>query len=234
MHIRPNRRDGRHTAPALSRRVLLRVGSLGALGLALPDLLRNESQAGELAGKRRTQTAVRSSSTIRSCILVFYYGGPSHHDTWDMKPKAPREVRGEFRPIATRVPGLSLCEHLPRTARVTDRLAVIRSMHHPMTNHNAAAFSALCGRNPLKGDLELLGNDRNDPPCVGSTLSAFLSESRGLPAFVALPHVMYNVVQLPGQIAGFLGSVTTHFRSMPTQVPRIFGSGSSTFPASSR
>ena len=75
-----------------------------------------------------------------------------------------------------------------------------------MTNHNAAAFTALCGRNPLKGDLELLGNDRNDPPCYGAILSATLPERRGLPTFVAVPHVMYNVVQLPGQVAGFLGS----------------------------
>jgi hypothetical protein len=138
--------------------------------------------------------------------LIFYYGGPSHLDTWDMKPNAPLEIRGQFRSIATSVPGLRIGEHLPHSSRVMDRLAVIRGMHHPMTNHNAAAFSALCGRNPLKGDLELLGNDRNDPPCQGSILSSCLPEVEGLPTFVALPHVMYNVVQLPGQIAGFLGS----------------------------
>jgi len=149
---------------------------------------------------------------IRSCILIFHYGGPSHIDTFDMKPKAPAEIRGQFGSIATRVPGLRICEHLPYTARVMDRLAVIRSMHHPMTNHNAAAFTALCGRNPLKGDLELLGNDRNDPPCYGATLSATLPERPGLPAFVALPHVMYNVVQLPGQVAGFLGSAHDPFQ----------------------
>ena len=93
-----------------------------------------------------------------------------------------------------------------------DSLAVVRSVHHPMTNHNAAAFTALCGRNPLKGDLELLGNDRNDPPCLGATLSATLHERRGLPTFVAVPHVMYNVVQLPGQVAGFLGSAHDPFQ----------------------
>jgi hypothetical protein len=85
-------------------------------------------------------------------------------------------------------------------------------MHHPMTNHNAAAFTALCGRNPLKGGLELLGNDRNDPPCLGSVLNASLPEIKGLPTFVALLHVMYNVVQLPGQIAGFLGSSHNPFQ----------------------
>jgi hypothetical protein len=186
----------------MSRRALLRVGGLGALGLTIPDLLRAEGERG----------VARAGKTIRSCILIFYYGGPSHLDTWDMKPGAPREVRGEFRPIATRVPGLHLSEHLPRTTRVADRLAIVRGMHHPMTNHNAAAFSALCGRNPIKGDLELLGNDRNDPPCLGSALSASLPEVGGLPVFVALPHVMYNVVQLPGQVAGFLGSAHDPFQ----------------------
>ncbi len=93
-----------------------------------------------------------------------------------------------------------------------DRVALIRSMQHPMTNHNAAAFTTLCGRNPQKGDLELLSNDRNDPPCYGSILSANLSERAGLPTFVALPHVMYNVVQLPGQAAGFIGSAHDPFQ----------------------
>ena len=111
----------------------------------------------------------------------------------------------------TSVPGLRVCEHLTRTAKVMDHIAVIRSMHHPMTNHNAAAFTALCGRNPLKGDLELLSNDRNDPPCYGAIL-AQVREKQGFPTFVALPHVMYNVVQLPGQVAGFLGSAHNPFQ----------------------
>ena len=153
-----------------------------------------------------TSTGGGLGGPIRSCIFIFYYGGPSHLDTWDMKPKAPREVRGEFRPIATNVPGIQVSEHMPHSARVVDRLAIVRSVHHPMTNHNAAAFAALSGRNPAKGDLELLGNDRNDPPCLGSTLSHGLPARPGLPTFVALPHVMHNVVKLPGQVAGFLGS----------------------------
>jgi hypothetical protein len=195
--------------PASSRRQFLRVGGLGSLGLTLPGLLRAEAEAREAQGKRGT---LATASPIRSCILIFHYGGPSHIDTFDMKPNAPAEIRGQFSSIATNVPGVRVCEHLPHTARVMDRLAIIRSMHHPMTNHNAAAFTALCGRNPLKGDLELLGNDRNDPPCYGAILSATLSERRGLPTFVALPHVMYNVVQLPGQVAGFLGSAHDPFQ----------------------
>jgi hypothetical protein len=181
----------------LCRRELLRAGSLGILGLGLPDLLRLEAASAP---------ASKGNSKIKSCILLYYYGGPSHHDTWDMKPTAPPEVRGEFKPIATRVPGLRISEHLSRCARVTDKLAIIRSVHHRMTNHNAAAVEALCGRAPLKGDLEFLAGDPTDFPCYGSALSYLLPGKQPVPPYVALPHVMWNVVKLAGQTAGFLGS----------------------------
>src|SRR5690349_20154364 len=98
----------------INRRALLRAGSLGLLGLSLPDFLRLEAAA---AGTSR-------ASKVKSCILLYYYGGPSHHDTWDMKPDAPPEVRGQFKPIATKVPGLRISEHLSRTAQVADKLAI--------------------------------------------------------------------------------------------------------------
>ena len=193
---------------SFSRRWLLQIGGLGSLGLTLPRLLRAEADQ-PLPAQIQKVTGV--ARPIRSCILIFHYGGPSHIDLYDMKPNAPAEIRGQFSSIATSVPGIRVCEHLAQTARVMDRLAIVRSMHHPMTNHNAAAFASLCGRDPLKGDLELLSNDRNDPPCYGSIMSANMRERPGLPTFVALPHVMYNVVQLPGQVAGFLGSCAWTF-----------------------
>jgi hypothetical protein len=185
-----------------NRRQLLRIGGLGCLGLSLPDVLRAEANT----------APGRPAASLGSCILIFYYGGPSHLDTWDMKPGAPLEVRGEFQSIATSVPGLRVSEHLPHSARVADRLAIVRSMHHPMTNHNAAAFATLSGRAPARGDLELLNDNANDPPCLGSVLSQQLRRRPGLPTFVALPHVMYNVVQLPGQAPGFLGSAHGPFQ----------------------
>src|SRR6516164_10790063 len=94
----------------LSRRHLLRAGSLGFLGLNLANLFQAEAAAGRRPGQ------------IQACILLFYYGGPSHLDTWDMKPHAPREIRGAFNTIATTVPGLRVCEHLPQTARLAHRL----------------------------------------------------------------------------------------------------------------
>ena len=203
--------DGQRVEPChcLSRRRVLRLGGLSSLGLFSPTLLRAKPEAtsvGSLTGAGRT------SCPIRSCILIFQYGGPSHIDTFDMKPRAPAEIRGQFNSISTSVPGTRICEHLPLTAKVMEHVAVIRSVHHPMTNHNAAAFTALCGRNPQKGDLELLSNDRNDPPCHGAILSANLPQKPGIPTFVAVPHVMYNVVQLPGQVAGFLGSAHNPFQ----------------------
>jgi hypothetical protein len=181
----------------MSRRELLRVGGLGLLGLNLPDLLRLEAAAA--AEKPR-------AAKVKSCILLYYYGGPSHQDTWDMKPDAPAEVRGEFKPIPTKVPGLRVSEHLSRSAQVVDKLAIIRSMHHRMRNHNAAAVEALCGREPLKGDLEFLAGDPTDFPCYGSAVAHLAPGKRPVPPYVALPHVMWNVVKLAGQTAGFLGS----------------------------
>jgi hypothetical protein len=107
---------------------------------------------------------------------------------------------------------LRICEHLPHCARVIDKLAIVRSLHHPMRNHNSAAVEALCGRTPLKGDLELLADDPNSFPCYGAALSFLLPGQRDLPAHVALPHVMHNVVTLPGQTAGFLGAASNPFQ----------------------
>ena len=99
----------------VSRRDFLRIGALGAGGLALPDLLRLRAQATE---KRKP----------RSVIMVCLIGGPSHIDLYDMKPDAPAEIRGEFRPIRTNVPGFDICEHMPLHATMADKLALVRSV----------------------------------------------------------------------------------------------------------
>jgi hypothetical protein len=189
---------GRCPGPTLSRRRLLQVGALGHLGLNLTALMRAEA-AGLARGSRPAHRA-------QSCILVFYYGGPSHLETWDPKPDAPREIRGEFGTISTSVPGLRVSEHLPLTARVMHRAAIIRSFYHPMRNHNSAAAETLTGRTPPGGDQELLEDDVRSFPCHGSALTCALADPRAVLPYVALPHVMYNVVQLPGQRSGFLGS----------------------------
>jgi len=182
------------------------------LGLNLTSLLRAEGThwvppLGRIAGfAGQAGSLHHATRRVKSCILIFYYGGPCHLDTWDMKPNAPPEVRGPFHPIATTVPGQRISEHLPRCARVMDKLAVIRSMHHRMRNHNSAVLEALAGHTPIKGDLELLADDPESFPCYGSVLSVLSPGNRDVPSHVALPHVMYNVVKLAGQSAGFLGA----------------------------
>lgn len=190
----------------LVRRRFLQFAAAGGLGLSLPRLFQAEAAQAAAAPLPR-------SARIRSCIMLYYYGGPSHLDTYDLKPDAPAEVRGSFKSIATSAPGVTVCEHLPQTARVMHRVAVVRSFHHPMRNHNSAAVEALCGRTPVKGDLELLANDPTvDFPCYGAALSRLSHGSRDIPPHIALPHVMHNVVVLPGQTAGFLGAAHNPFQ----------------------
>ncbi len=182
----------------MPRRQLLQASGLGTLASLL-----NHSALG--AG-----TTTTSAHPIRTCIMVMLYGGPSHIDTWDMKPHAPSEIRGEYQPIATSVPGRVVSEHLSQCAPLVDQMAVVRSMHHGMANHNSAMYQALVGRRP-KIDLDVLGANRSeDFPSFGSALSYLTSagQMQNLTdslTNIALPHVMHNVVDLPGQNAGFLG-----------------------------
>jgi hypothetical protein len=182
---------------ALTRRRLLEVGTAGYLGLNLGTFWRAQAAAPRPAATARP---------IRACILIFLYGGPSQLETFDLKPGAPREVRGEFKPIATRVPGVHVCEHLPRLARLMDRVAVVRSVTHAARLHDSAAIHALTGR-PLDGpDRELFSPLPQFYPSHGSALTYL---NRGRPADVphaALPFTFHNVVDVPCQGSGFLGS----------------------------
>src|SRR5271170_5961059 len=106
---------GQRLCDGISRRDFLRVGALGVGGLTLADLL-----------KLKAQGAVKSASSTKAIIMVYLNGGPSHLDMYDLKPEAPVEYRGEFKPIPTNVPGVKICEHFPLQARMLDKLAVIR------------------------------------------------------------------------------------------------------------
>ena len=182
--------ENRRLCDGLSRRDILRVGGAGLLGLSLPDVLRAES------GKGRA----------KSLIVFALEGGPAGQDLWDMKPDAPEGVRGEFRPIATTVPGLGFCEHLPMLAKQAHHLTLVRSVHHTVGDHNAGAYYALTGREPLvNGRLITAPGPDNFPP-FGSILAKLRPSGRPLPDFVHLPDWMSNNGSfLPGQDAGFLG-----------------------------
>ena len=184
------------SAKILSRRKLIQLSGASYLGLNWGGLIRAQVAAAE---------AVRPGS-IRSCILLFYYGGPSHLDTYDMKPSAPVEVRGTFQPISTSVPGLQICEHLPRMSKVMDKVAIVRSVHHLASLHDSASIHALTGR-PLEGpDRELFAPIPQFYPSYGSAVSWFRRNEGHEVPYASLPYVFQNVVPTPCQGGGFLGT----------------------------
>src|SRR5262249_287845 len=144
-------------ALALSRRQLLQLGSVGMLGLSLPAVLAAQ--------------ATRTSGTARSCIFIFAWGGPSQLETWDLKPDGPPDSRGEFRPIASRVPGIQISEHFARLSRLADKYAVIRSLTHDDLAHLSSVHHVLTGAPAPHPKSDNDGPSRRDMPHIGSVLA---------------------------------------------------------------
>ncbi|GAC1467104.1 MAG: DUF1501 domain-containing protein [Isosphaeraceae bacterium] len=181
------------------RREVLQVGFSGFFGLGLSTLLSRQLQAG------RSNFTSSPGRRAKSVILVFLTGAPSHIDTFDMKPDAPEAIRGEFKPIGTKVPGLSICEHLPRLASWTDRLAIVRSMSHTNLNHLNATHWVLTGH-PQPGAFFDKIASRDDHPCYASALNYLRPSGEGIPTGVSLPtNLIEGPLIWPGQHAGFLG-----------------------------
>jgi hypothetical protein len=177
---------------AINRRELLHAGALGALGLSLPQLLRAESAA--------------RPKQIKSCILIFAFGGPAQQETFDMKPDAPDNVRGEFKPIHTNVPGIDICEHLPRLAKLANNYSLIRSATHKNRVHNPGSYYALTGRRPDR-DVVQFPATRHDWPAIGSILARVRPTEQTVPPYVVLPIFANDIgIPTPGQHAGFLSA----------------------------
>ena len=191
---------------SLSRRGLLQIGGFGLMGLDLAGLFRAK------AVQASRSPALTPKPRATSCILIFYYGGPSHLDTFDMKPLAPVEVRGEFQSIATTVPGLRISEHLPQTAKLMHKAALIRSMHHSMRAHDSACIETLTGRTPVGGDQAIIPETPTSYPCHGASISYLRRHEKQVLSHAALPYVMHNIPRTPGQTAGFLGSAYAPFQ----------------------
>ena len=192
----------------LDRRTMLQAGSLGTLGLSLPELLAAKTQASP--GRSETGSVFGQAKRV---ILLFMWGGPAHQDTWDLKPEGPLETRGEFLPIATNVPGLHVSEHFPLLSQHADKLAVIRSVGQEDNNHSTGAHAGLTGRrHELKA--ESFGARQSDFPHFGSVLSALRPNNSGLPTFVSLPEVISttNGAITPGQGGGLIGRKFDPFR----------------------
>ncbi len=178
----------------LSRREWLRLGGLSAFGLTLPHV--------------QARSAVGSFGKARACIVLFHLGGPPQHETWDPKPDAPEEIRGEFRPIATNVPGIQVGELMPKTARRLDRICVLRSLSTNDNAHSSSGYWMLTGvpHQPMNSENSKPGAP-NDWPCTAALVQKLRRECNGLPAAITLPEHIWNDGGLtwPGQDGGFLG-----------------------------
>jgi hypothetical protein len=188
--------SNRLVTPHTSRRRFVSAGLTALLGLDLPRLLQARDIAP--AGDGRFGRA-------KACIMLFMWGGPAQQDTWDLKPDAPAEYRGEFKPISTAVPGIQICEHFPELARRVDQLAIIRSMTHDNVDHTAATSYLLTGQAPRPAP-----DRRADNPHVGAVLAKLGRGVGPLPPFInfrpELPgDVPRFVEESQGQHAGWIG-----------------------------
>ncbi len=154
----------------LSRRDFLHLGLLTSFGLSVKDLLRLQATAADTSARPGRAT---------SCILIWLDGGPSHLDMFDLKPEAPSEVRSQFKPIPTSVPGLHICEHLPQIAKVMKDVALIRSLTHELGNHDTGTRFMLTGHRPTPA-LEY--------PSLGSLVSQAHGFGGAMPPYVAIPN----------------------------------------------
>jgi Protein of unknown function (DUF1501) len=184
-----------------NRREVLRAGGLGVFGLTLPELLRMRSTAS-------AKPANPSGGRARSCIILFLMGGPPQHSTWDPKPDQPAEVRGDFKPIATAVPGIQISELMPRLARVTNKLAILRAVSTNDNAHSSSGYYMLTGQphQPMNRENANPGPP-NDAPFLGAVVQRLRGAREALPASVRLPMRIFNTdgSVWPGQDSGFLG-----------------------------
>ncbi len=190
------------TSPAdlLDRRELLRVGGLSLAGLSLPALLQNRSHAAE------TTKRAKSFGKAKSCIILYLSGAPSQLDTFDPKPDAPEDIRGEFSTIATSVPGVRFTELVPLTAKWLHKIAVVRSMAHDHNDHGRGSYWMFTGY-PYPGSVSDVNSmSRADMPHMGSVLAKLAPGKGPMFPFALVPHRM-DVAggRRSGQFAGALG-----------------------------
>jgi hypothetical protein len=193
----------RSACDGITRRTLLEAAGAGLFGLSLPGVLAAEARAEPVAPR------------ARSVIFLFLFGGPSQLETFDLKPDAPETIRGPFRPIASRTPGLRIGEHLPRLAAISDRFCVVRTMTHPFNDHSGAAHYLQTGKIwhvPIGGGFNPTPKDW---PAMGSVVE-FLAQhgpggmDRPLPAYAVVPNTLGRLQEAgqylrPGEHAGWLG-----------------------------
>lgn len=185
----------------LTRRTAIQAGSIGLLGLGMNHLeaLREVAAANDSSFEKK--------GPARSCIFIFLSGGLGQHDSFDMKPQAPEEIRGEFRPTATNTPGIQICEHLPMLAERSNRWALCRSLTHSYNEHSEGHHVMLTGRSKLPPGFSLNRPKPSDLPSIASTVGMVASSRNNLPPAVVLPERLVHRAGrvIPGQFAGVMG-----------------------------
>ncbi len=181
----------------MPRREALQIGSIGILGLG----------TNQLVGLREAQAFSGAFGKAKSCIFIFLSGGLAQHESFDMKPEAPEEIRGEFQPIATKTPGLQICEHLPMLAARSSMWSLCRSLTHPSNDHSAGHHIMLTGRTMLPAGFNPSVPSRADFPSMASVVGRVLRPSNNLPPSVVLPErLVHNTGRvIPGQHSGEMG-----------------------------
>jgi hypothetical protein len=200
------RGGGVRLCDGISRREVLRIGGLGFTGLMWPDWL--HSRAAAANRNHKNASSAGGFGKAKSCILVFSYGGPSHLEIWDPKPEAPKEIRGEFQPIATSLPGLRISEHLPRLAKLANCYTIVRSVSHRDNDHAIGAYLALTGFSHPKN--AILGIEppasAQDLPSLGSVISKLRPADKSMFSYVTLGDLRhFGNNDSMGQNAGCLG-----------------------------
>ena len=185
----------------IARRELLQIGAIGLLGLTLPVVKRLRTVAAS-SGTRK-----RSARSPRKVVYIFLTGGCSQHETFDMKPDAASNVRGEFKPIKTRTPGLQVCEHLPRLAKLSDKFAILRSMTHFSNKHIEGSYIMVTGDTILPDGINSKHPDSRDAPGIAAIAGRFRRGTGPLPGSVVLPHFLLRDTGrfIPGQYGGWMG-----------------------------
>jgi hypothetical protein len=195
---------GTRLCDGVTRREMLRAGGLGLMGLSLTDLLAARSARAADAAKPAASTGGRA----KSCIVLFLMGGPPQHSTWDPKPDAPAEVRGDIGPIATKLPGVQFGALMPKLAGMADKLAILRAVSTGDNAHSSSGYYMMTGRPHAPMNFENANpGPPNDWPNIGSIVGRFTESGGELPRTVRLPCHIYNTdgSVWPGQTGGFLG-----------------------------
>lgn len=214
--------DHRGFHPRISRRTSVQAGAIGLLGMGSNHLTALRSAT---AGESHSD---RSQTTAKSCIYIFLSGGLAQQDSFDLKPRAPAEIRGEFKPIATNTPGIEICEHLPRLAARGHLWALVRSLTHPTNGHTLGHYFMLTGHSTAPG----FAGDRkpraSDWPSISSIVGdAVPQQSNNLPPAVMLPErlVHWSGGTIPGAYGGMMGRRRDPFIIEATQYGDPFWRG---------